>query len=94
MKHWIHLRHNKQSDFLVNLKYLSYKHIVDVCKMVYRIGNGNLYKFNPKKSAVLVYGEKPNEQKRNAKHRSYRLGNDQIKEQTSYDHLGLKTVLT
>ena len=47
------------------------------------------YKFNPKKSAVLVYGENPYEHKQNAEHRVYRLGKDPIKEQCKYDHLGL-----
>ena len=47
-------------------------------------------KFNPKKSAVLVYGESQRENKCNSQHRYYRLGNDIIKESTNYDHLGLK----
>ena len=48
------------------------------------------YNFNPKKSSVLVYGEKENENLENSKYRTYKLGNDRIKEETSYDHLGLK----
>ena len=47
------------------------------------------YKFNPKKSAVLVYGESLYERKRNAENRIYRLGKHQIKEQCKYEHLGL-----
>ena len=47
------------------------------------------YSFNPKKSAVLVYGESINEQKHNCTFRTYRLGKESIKEQTKYDHLGL-----
>ena len=47
------------------------------------------YQFNPKKSAVLVYGEGVNEQKSNSIHRVYRLGRDPIKEQVTYEHLGL-----
>ena len=45
--------------------------------------------FNPKKSAFLVYGESPRDNKNNAGFRTYRLGRDVIKEGTSYDHLGL-----
>ena len=48
------------------------------------------YRFNPKKSAVLVFGETERENRVNAKDRTYRLGNEVIKELTSYDHLGLK----
>ena len=48
------------------------------------------YKFNPKKSAVLVYGESPRLNKSNSVHRYYKLGKEVIKEATSYDHLGLK----
>ena len=44
----------------------------------------------PQKSAVLVYGENARENKTNSKFRSYKLGNDPIKETNSYDHLGLK----
>ena len=48
------------------------------------------YKFNPKKSAVLVYGESPRLNKSNSVHRYHKLGKEVIKEATSYDHLGLK----
>ena len=44
------------------------------------------YRFNPKKSAVLVYGESSKENAINSKYRMYRLGKDRIKEETSYDH--------
>ena len=53
------------------------------------VRNGAI-RFNPKKSAVLVYGETANESAVNSKYRMYRLGKDRIKEETSYDHLGLK----
>ena len=46
--------------------------------------------FNPKKSAVLVYGESEREHRRNTQYRDYKLGNDRIKEEVDYDHLGLK----
>ena len=48
------------------------------------------YRFNPKKSAVLVFGETDRENKNNSKFRTYKLGDDPIKETNSYDHLGLK----
>ena len=48
----------------------------------------------PKKSAVLVYGEKQTEHKRNSRDRVYRLGPDCIKEKAEYDHLGLKNTIS
>ena len=61
-----------------------------VQEIVYRHSCTWRYKFNPKKSAVLVHGEKQAENKRNSKDRVYRLGPDCIKENVEYDHLGLK----
>ena len=58
--------------------------------MVYKHSCKWRYHFNPKKSAILVYGESKSEQKLNSKYRIFRLGQDRIKEQISYDHLGLK----
>ena len=52
------------------------------------------YKFNADKSAVLVFGESTAEAKRNSKYREYRLGKERVKEKTSYDHLGLKSITT
>ena len=48
------------------------------------------YKFNPKKSAVLVYGESEIENRNYSRYRVFKLGNEQIKERNSYDHLGLR----
>ena len=48
------------------------------------------YHLNPKKSAIIVYGEYKSEQKLNSKYRIFRLGQNQIKEQNSYDQQGLK----
>ena len=61
-----------------------------VLQVVYNHSRTWRYNFNPKKSAVLVYGESPNINKLNSAHRYYRLGGEVIKEATSYDHLGLK----
>ena len=61
-----------------------------VPKMVYDHSCRWRHKFNPKKSAVLVYGERERENRINATFRTYRLGNEVIKEAHSYDHLGLK----
>ena len=60
-----------------------------ILEMVFKHSCKWRYKFNPKKSAVLVYGEGKNEQKQNAALRVYRLGSEPIKEQTKYEHLGL-----
>ena len=48
------------------------------------------YRFNPKKSAILVFGESERENNVNSKFRNYKLGSEPIKETHSYDHLGLK----
>ena len=61
-----------------------------VLDMVYRHSCTWRYNFNPKKSAVLVYGETQAEHRRNSQDRVYRLGPDNIKEKVEYDHLGLK----
>ena len=65
-----------------------------VLEIVYRHSCTWRYKFNPKKSAVLVYGEKQTEHKRNSRDRVYRLGPDCIKEKAEYDHLGLKNTIS
>ena len=52
------------------------------------------YKFNSKKSAVLVYGESINERKSNSLQRVYRLGKEPIKEQSTYEHLGLQNFVS
>ena len=61
-----------------------------VLQIVYKHSCTWRYKFNPKKSAVLVYGEGEHDNKTNMKYRNYMLGKEPIKEGTSYDHLGLK----
>ena len=61
-----------------------------VLKLVYEHSCTWRYRFNPKKSAVLVFGESERVNKTNSKHRMYKLGEDPIKETQSYDHLGLK----
>ena len=61
-----------------------------VLKIVYDHSCQWRYKFNPPKSAVVVYGETERENKNNSKYRTYRLGKDVIKEAVNYDHLGLR----
>ena len=61
-----------------------------VLNKVYQHSNTWRYRFNPAKSAVLVYGETDNENKENSRYRVFRLGGNQIKEKNTYDHLGLK----
>ena len=61
-----------------------------VLDMVYEHSCLWRYRFNPKKSAVLVFGENERENRTNSKDRIYRLGTDVIKELTNNDHLGLK----
>ena len=61
-----------------------------VLNLVYEHSCTWRYRFNPKKSAILVFGESERVNKTNSNHRMYRLGEDPIKETQSYDHLGLK----
>ena len=61
-----------------------------VLNLVYEHSCTWRYRFNPKKSAILVFGESERVNKTNSNHRMYKLGEDPIKETQSYDHLGLK----
>ena len=49
------------------------------------------YKFNAKKSAILVYGESKTEAARNSPHRMYILGSERVCERDNYDHVGIKS---
>ena len=44
---------------------------------------------NARKSGVLVFGETNKEHTENSKNRSFRLGNEKVKEKTNYDHVGV-----
>ena len=48
------------------------------------------YKFNARKTAVLVYGEKQSDTKKNFTLRQYRIGGDRVLERSTYDHVGIK----
>ena len=48
------------------------------------------YDFNAKKSDILVYGENRIESDQNAPLRTFRLGNDRVRERTHYDHVGIR----
>ena len=49
------------------------------------------YDFNPKKYAILVYGETKDQYKSNSQNRIFRLGPHQIKEKSEYEHVGVKS---
>ena len=51
------------------------------------------YKYNAKKSAVMIYGEKSHEHKKGKKFRTFRLGPDKVNETIEYDHVGVKNCL-
>ena len=61
-----------------------------VLKIVFKHSRIWRYDFNAKKSAILVYGETIKESNTLSKDRAYLLGNDQVHEKQSYDHVGLK----
>ena len=58
--------------------------------MVYNYGNRLCFKFNVSKSAVLVFAEGRKEHDNHSTDRIFKLGNDNVKERTSYDHVGVK----
>ena len=48
------------------------------------------YRFNARKSAVLVYGESVSDRKRSQGFRQYKIGEDRVYERLEYDHVGVK----
>ena len=62
-----------------------------VLRIAHNHGSRWRYKFNAKKSAILVYGESKNEAIRNSPHRMYMLGGDRVCERDNYDHVGIKS---
>ena len=51
------------------------------------------FKFNAKKSAIMVYGENEKTNLLNSNHRVFKLGESRVKETKSYDHVGIKSCL-
>ena len=51
------------------------------------------YKFNARKSAVLVYGESKSETAKYSILRQYSIGGDRVFEKHSYDHVGIKSCI-
>ena len=51
------------------------------------------YRYNAKKSAIMVYGENRAELKKGTKYRNLKIGSDKVKESTEYDHVGIKNCL-
>ena len=64
-----------------------------VLNLVYQYSCKWGYKYNAKKSAVMVYGESQHFAKRNSKDRTFRLGKEKVLETKSYDHVGVKACL-
>ena len=62
----------------------------NVLKIVYGYGCKWRFKFNAKKSAILVYGESKKEQERASKFKVFRLGKEKVGERQEYDHVGVK----
>ena len=59
-------------------------------QIVHEFGLKWRFKFNAKKSAILVYGESKHEQDRGSKYRTFRLGKEKVDEKSEYDHVGIK----
>ena len=59
-------------------------------QIVHKFGLKWRFKFNAKKSAILVYGETKNEQEKGSKIRTFRLGKEKVEENFEYDHVDIK----
>ena len=64
-----------------------------VHKIVYEYGRKWRFKFNAKKSAVLVYGESKKQHDQNSVHRVFKLGPEKVPEKYEYDHVGVKSCI-
>ena len=62
----------------------------NVLKIVHEYGREWRFKFNAKKSAILVYGESKKDQERASKFRVFQLGKEKVGERREYDHVGVK----
>ena len=62
-------------------------------KVVNDYGNKWRFKFNARKSAIMVYGESKKDNLRNSEDRIFKLGEERVKEKVSYDHVGVKVCL-
>ena len=62
----------------------------DTLDIVYNYGCKWRFKFNAKKSAVLVYGDTKAEHLEASKFRVFKLGKDKVAVKLEYDHVGVK----
>ena len=62
-------------------------------QLVHNFGTTWRFKFNAKKSAVLVYGESRKEHEVGIKHRHFKLGKERVGERCEYDHVGIKACI-
>ena len=69
---------------------ISRRKLDGVMDIVYLYSTRWRYKFNSKKSAVLVYGEGQNERVTNITLQQFKLGHEKIPEKTTYEHVGVK----
>ena len=61
-----------------------------VLEIVHSFGCRWRFKFNAKKSAILVYGDTKQDHLVNGKFREFKLGKDKVDEKLEYDHVGVK----
>ena len=62
-------------------------------KIIYDYGCRWRFKFNAKKSAILVYGDTKHDHLVANKFRSFKLGGERIAEKLEYDHVGVKACI-
>ena len=62
-------------------------------QIAYEFGCKWRFKFNAKKSAILVYGDTKHSHATDSKLRTFRLGRDKVEEKLEYDHVGVKACI-
>ena len=62
-----------------------------IMQIAYRHSCTWKYRFNARKSAVLVFGETQCETNRFCLERQYKIGNEKVHERPNYDHVGVKS---
>ena len=72
---------------------ISKRRLDKALEIVYEFSRKWRFDFNADKSAIMVYGEKPKDNVKNALDRVFKLGNGRIKERREYDHVGVKACL-
>ena len=72
---------------------LTERRLEGALSLVYQHGCRWRYRFNAKKSGILVFGETPGANRFNAERRRFELGGERVRERLSYEHVGVTLCL-